>query len=132
MLSIFSCTSWPCEYLLWKNESKGLMLLFKLDSFFLSFFWYWVVWVSYIFLEKGMATHSRILDWRIPWTEEPDRLKSMALQRVGHNWATNTYIFWILTPYQIDSFQIFFLILLGCLSLYLLIYLYVYYCSEAF
>ena len=36
-------------------------------------------------LEKGMATHSNILAWRIPWTEEPDGLQSMGLQRVGHN-----------------------------------------------
>ena len=35
-------------------------------------------------LEKGMATHSRILAWRIPWSEEPSRLQSMGLQRVGH------------------------------------------------
>ena len=36
-------------------------------------------------LGKGMATHSSILAWRIPWTEESDELQSMALQRVGHN-----------------------------------------------
>ena len=36
-------------------------------------------------LEKEMATHSRILAWRIPWTEEPGRLQSIASQRVGHN-----------------------------------------------
>ena len=36
-------------------------------------------------LEKEMATHSSILAWRIPWTEEPDRLQSMVLQRVGHD-----------------------------------------------
>ena len=35
-------------------------------------------------LEKEMATHSSILAWRIPWTEEPGRLQSMGLQRVGH------------------------------------------------
>ena len=35
-------------------------------------------------LEKGMATHSSILAWRIPWTEEPGRLQSMGWQRVGH------------------------------------------------
>ena len=34
-------------------------------------------------LEKGMATHSSILAWRMPWTEEPDRLQSMESQRVG-------------------------------------------------
>ena len=36
-------------------------------------------------LEKGMATHSNTLSWRIPWTEEPGGLKSLGLQRVGHN-----------------------------------------------
>ena len=36
-------------------------------------------------LEKEMATHSSILAWRIPWTEEPGRLQSIGLQRVGHN-----------------------------------------------
>ena len=42
-------------------------------------------------IEKGMATHSTsILAWRIPWTEEPDRLQSMGSQRLGHNWATIT------------------------------------------
>ena len=34
-------------------------------------------------LEKGMATHSNILAWRIPWTKEPGELHSMGLQRVG-------------------------------------------------
>ena len=38
-----------------------------------------------------MATHSSILDWRISWTEVPDRIQSMGLQRVGHGWATNTF-----------------------------------------
>ena len=36
-------------------------------------------------LEKEMATHSGILAWRIPWTEEPGRLQSLGLQRVGHD-----------------------------------------------
>ena len=41
-------------------------------------------------LEKGTATHSSILAWRIPGTEEPGRLLSMGPQRVGHYWATFT------------------------------------------
>ena len=41
-------------------------------------------------LEEGMATHSSILAWRIPWAEEPGGLQSMELQRVGHDWATST------------------------------------------
>ena len=36
-------------------------------------------------LEEGMATHSSILAWKIPWTEEPGGLQSMGLQRVRHN-----------------------------------------------
>ena len=36
-------------------------------------------------LEKEMASHSSILAWRIPWTEEPGGLQSMELQRVGHD-----------------------------------------------
>ena len=36
-------------------------------------------------LEKEMATHSSTLAWKIPWMEEPGRLQSMGLQRVGHN-----------------------------------------------
>ena len=39
-------------------------------------------------LGEGTATHSSILTWRIPWTEEPGRLQSKGLQRVGHNRAT--------------------------------------------
>ena len=42
-------------------------------------------------LEKGMETHSSILSWRIPWTEEPGRLQSVGLQRVGLDWASNTH-----------------------------------------
>ena len=44
-------------------------------------------------LEKGMATHSSVLAWRIPWTGKPGVLQSMGSQRVGHDLATNTFIF---------------------------------------
>ena len=40
-------------------------------------------------LEKGIAIHSSIPAWRIPWTEEPGGLQSVGLQRDGHDWATN-------------------------------------------
>ena len=36
-------------------------------------------------LEEGMATHTNILAWKIPWTEEPGRLQSMGSQKVGHD-----------------------------------------------
>ena len=41
-------------------------------------------------LEKAMAIHSNVLVWRITWTEEPGGLQSMGLQRVRHDWASNT------------------------------------------
>ena len=48
----------------------------------------WETWVRSLGqedpLEKEMATHSSTLAWKIPWTEEPDRLQPMGSQRVGH------------------------------------------------
>ena len=41
---------------------------------------------------EGMAIHSSILAWRIPWTEEPDKLESMKTPRVGYDWATFTLL----------------------------------------
>ena len=44
-------------------------------------------------LQKEMTTHSSILAWRIPWTEEPGGLQPMGSQKAGHNQATNTLTF---------------------------------------
>ena len=56
----------------------------------------WETWVwalgQEVPLEKEMATHSSILAWKILWTEEPDGLQSMGLQRVGHDWATSLHV----------------------------------------
>ena len=41
-------------------------------------------------LDKGMATYSSIVVWRLTWTKEPGRLQFMGLQRVRHDWVTNT------------------------------------------
>ena len=64
----------------------------------LTYFWLcWVfiaAWASlYLWqvgatLEKAMAPHSSTFAWKIPWMEEPGRLQSMGLQRVGHDWET--------------------------------------------
>ena len=43
--------------------------------------------------EKAMAPHSSTPAWRVPWTEEPGRLRSMGSLRVGHNWATSLSLF---------------------------------------
>ena len=52
----------------------------------------WETWVQSLGqedpLEKGKATYSSTLAWRIPWTEEPGRLQSMGWQRAWHDWAT--------------------------------------------
>ena len=49
----------------------------------------WETWVRFLGWEdpvkEGVSTHSNILAWRIPWTEEPVGLQSMGLQRVGHD-----------------------------------------------
>ena len=49
--------------------------------------------VSGIQLEMTMAPHSSTLAWKIPWREEPGRLQSMGLLRVGHNWVTSLSLF---------------------------------------
>ena len=50
--------------------------------------YHWTTWA-----EKAMASHSSTLAWQIPWTEEPGRLQSIGLRRVGHNWATLLWLF---------------------------------------
>ena len=54
-------------------------------------FYFWPQWIAYA--EKAMAPHSNILDWKIPWTEEPGGLQSMGLRRVGHDWVTSLSLF---------------------------------------
>ena len=50
----------------------------------------WETWVQFLdqedALEKEIATHSSILAWKIPWTEEPGRLQSMGLQELDTTW----------------------------------------------
>ena len=57
----------------------------------------WETWVQSLGredpLEKETATHSSTLAWKIPWMEEPSRLQSMGLQRVGHNWVISLSVF---------------------------------------
>ena len=59
----------------WTNRSINLMALMRINS------------------EKAKATHTSILAWKIPWTEEPSRLESMGSWRVGHDWATSLSLF---------------------------------------
>ena len=53
-----------------------------------------LLWGPIAFIsEKAMAPHSSILAWKTPWTEDPGRLQSMGLRRVGHDWATSLSLF---------------------------------------
>ena len=54
-------------------------------------------------LEKEMATHSSILAWRSPWTEEPGGLQSRGSQGVGHDLTTNTFTQMQTTVYKTDN-----------------------------
>ena len=64
---------------------------------------HWIINASFLYFiyyqsivepqEKAMAPHSSTLAWKIPWTEEPGRLQSMGLRRVGHDWATSLSLF---------------------------------------
>ena len=67
-------------------------------------------------LEKGMATHTSILAWRIPWMEEPGRFQFTMLQRVGHDWATNTFIVSLLNSYS--QYRLFFSFIIWTLGLW--------------
>ena len=63
----------------------------------------WETWVQSLGwkapLEKGIATHSCTIAWKIPWMEEPSRLHSMGQQRVGHDWATSLYFSFNVSPF---------------------------------
>ena len=80
-------------------------------------------------LEKEMVTHSSILAWRIPWTEELGKLQSMGLQRVRHDWATNTL--WLnlifLSTFCIRGYIILYNIYIYLYYTVLYVYIYIYY-----
>ena len=62
-------------------------------------------WVDH--LKEEMATHSRILAWRILWTEEPDGLLSMGSQKVEHDWVSNAHIYiflcqWVIVTWWVE------------------------------
>ena len=67
-------------------------------------------------LEKGMVTHSSVLGWRIPWTEEPAELQSLGLERVGHEWRDLAHAYgdctctWLSTPSYWKAYRRIFLI----------------------
>ena len=93
-----SDVSWLCfiiekEYRLQSAEKKGCLVSQMVKSLpAMQETWVWS-WGQEDPLEKETATHSSILAWEIPWTEEPGGLQSLGSHRVGHDWATNTFTF---------------------------------------
>ena len=70
-------------------QQHGVLLEYYTESSEIMFLWDYLVSWS----EKAMAPHSSTLAWKIPWTEEPGGLQSMASLRVGHDWATSLSLF---------------------------------------
>ena len=82
------CLRWGHQQFKFYSESLQLVWIWFLSR---QYFLHnpqelWQCWFIVV-LEKEMATHSSILAWRIPLTEEPGRLQSMRSQGVGHNWS---------------------------------------------
>ena len=96
--NLFFLSVFFCFFFLWSKHSLSLCLRVSMVKNLPAMQQTWV-WPQDQEdpLEKEMETHSSILAWRIPWTEKPGRLQSMGLQRVKHDWATNTahISFWI-------------------------------------
>ena len=84
-----------CSSELWEKKKKIVSFVFTTQSIVLFFNrrhrWVWIWKTLYTQSEKGMVTHSSILAWRIPRSENPGGVQSMVLQRVRHDWATNTH-----------------------------------------
>ena len=81
----------------------------------------WEIWVQSLGwedpLEKEMAIHSSTIAWKIPWTEEPGRLQSMGLQRVGHDWVTSRSRYQIMWFANISSQSVVYIFFLFTMSL---------------
>ena len=86
MLCLFNITvldkTW--DSFKWQIMISLYLQLFSLTNIFIDT----LLWVC-----KAMAPHSSTLAWKIPWAEEPGRLQSLGLLRVGHDWATSLSLF---------------------------------------
>ena len=97
--------TWSLKH--WTTRAFPILVFFFFSIRLLAFFWaslvvqmvknppaMWETWVRSLGwedpLEKGTATHSSILPWRIPWTEESGRLQSMGSESIRHDWVTHT------------------------------------------
>ena len=103
-LSVYRSFGGERKYLAcWHREELGLVWTLREKKRISKYCMHWVRSLGWEdLLEKGMATHSSILTWRIPWT-----IQSRGLQRVGHDWVTFTFTF------HVFSILIFIIIFLG-------------------
>ena len=68
---------------------KALSIVLLLFTYFMGPYCLPISYIVVYFWEKAMAPHSSTLAWKIPWTEEPGRLRSIESRRVRHDWATS-------------------------------------------
>ena len=87
----YSCQENPTDRGAWQatvpGVAKSLKQLKRLSTHSYAICFFFKLLLSK--LEKGMASRSSILAWKIPWTEDPGGLQSMGSQRVRQDWATN-------------------------------------------
>ena len=84
-----------CVSLSFLLSFSSCLSIYPFSAFF-SDDWRFFSVLFWFLLEKEMATHSSVLAWRIPWTEEPGGLQSMGSQRVGYDWATSLHLILLL------------------------------------
>ena len=85
------------------NRHRCTKFKIRIPNYYSAIFYQCYPWVFFFFhlfwqcptpcVENAMAPHSSTLAWKIPWTEEPGRLKSMESLRVGHDWETSLSLF---------------------------------------
>ena len=94
--SMYSESSKQCQEQFKKNKISGCLWIGRVAQMVKRLPTMWETWVWPLGredpLEKEMTTHSSTLVWKIPWTDEPGRLQSTGLQRVGHDWTTSLWI----------------------------------------
>ena len=90
------------------------------------FFFNFILYFLYTYVEKKMATHSSVLAWRIPGMEEPGRLPSVGSHRVGHDWSdlvvVYTYVFYVYFFPSLSIDCIFSNLLVSCFGRKFLLY----------
>ena len=93
MSKMYDCSSFSTSMSTLGNCQSFQILAISSECVVISHYGFNLHFPRVCFSEKAMAPHSSTLAWRIPWTEEPGRLQTMGLWRVGNDWATSLSLF---------------------------------------